>query len=362
MRKSRFILVFSLLILALLASGCARAAQEIPGPTLKSPTQVVIASPTSSFVTQPPAPGAENPAGPAQTAPIPTPTQAEIASPTPFSQNLTPLLNGAPSFSHVFIIVLENKEARQILDNPDAPYLNQLAQEYARAEDFYAITHPSLPNYLALIGGDTFGISSDCNTCYVDADNLASQLAAAGRTWKAYMESMPEPCYARDALPEYSVTHNPFLYFNAIRKDPDQCSRVVPFTQFSTDLQAGDLPDFVWITPNTCNDMHNCSIQTGDAWLQTWTPEILASSAWQNDGVLFITFDEGVSQSGCCSFAAGGKIFTLVISPLVKAGFVSTTSYDHYSLLRTIETAWDLPLLGKAASNSTPLMSEFFAR
>jgi phosphatidylinositol-3-phosphatase len=354
MCKLRYAVLLMLFGTSLLLSSCAKTNQEATrsiGVATNEPTRM---SPTSGSATLMPATETENTASPTAFAPVqPTSIATENATETQTS-------SGLPNFSHVFIIILENKEAWQILGSPDAPYLNQLAHDYGLAGNYYAITHPSLPNYLALTGGDTFGIASDCNTCYVNADNIASQLSKAGKTWKAYMESMPKPCFAGDGLPDYSVNHDPFMYYDNIRKDMNMCNQVVPFTQFSIDLQAGALPDFVWITPNTCNDMHNCDIATGDAWLKTWVPVILASPDWQNNGVLFITFDEGVSQSGCCFFAAGGKVFTLVISTRVKAGYVSNSAYDHYSLLRTIETSWNLPLLGKAAKDSTSLMSDFF--
>ena len=267
-----------------------------------------------------------------------------------------------PVFSHIFIIMMENEEEESIEGDPAAPYLNQLAAQYARADDFYAVQHPSLPNYLALIGGDTFGINSNCIDCFISAsDNLVTQLEAAGRSWKAYMESMPGPCFLGDAAPLYRQKHNPFIYFDSVRTDPARCNRIVPFTQFTADAQANALPDFVWITPNMCNDMHDCTVADGDKWLQTWAPEILATPAWKDNGLLFILFDEGKSDKGCCTYAAGGKIYALVISPLVQPGFSSEASYDHYSVLRTIETAWGLPLLGKAGCDCTPLMSDFFS-
>jgi hypothetical protein len=355
MCKLRYAIPLALFGTSLLLSSCVKTSQEATSstgagtiPPIRMPTTIVPTTPVpSTKAIGTASPTAFAPAQPTATETRPSPT-------------LTPASNGLPNFSHIFIIILENKEAWQILGSPDAPYLNQLAHDYALAGNYYAITHPSLPNYLALTGGDTFGITSDCNTCYVNANNIASQLTKLGKTWKAYMASMPEPCFSGDGLPDYSLNHDPFMYYDNIRKNPDMCNQVVPFTQFSIDLQAGAMPDFAWITPNTCNDMHNCSIATGDSWLKTWVPKILASMDWQNNGILFITFDEGVSQSGCCSFAAGGKVFTLVISSLVKAGYVSTSPYDHYSLLRTIETSWSLPLLGKAADDSTLPMSDFF--
>jgi hypothetical protein len=267
-----------------------------------------------------------------------------------------------PTFSHVFIIVLENKEATDIIGSPNAPYFNSLAKQYARAAKFYGIRHPSLPNYLALTGGSTFNISNDCTDCFINAANIADQIEAGGRSWKAYMESMPRPCFVGNAGPLYAQKHNPFIYYDDIRTNPARCNRIVPLDQLAADLQANALPDYVWITPNMCNDMHDCSISDGDNWLQIWVPRILASPAWKDKGVLFITFDEGTSGAGAvCGDAAGGSIDTLVISPLVQPGFISSVPYDHYALLHTIEAAWGLPPLGSSSGGCAAPMADFFA-
>ena len=279
---------------------------------------------------------------------------------TPAPGTLVSYDSPPPNFSHIFIIILENKESSRIVDNPAAPYLNRLAAQYGRALNYYGLTHPSLPNYLALIGGDTFGVSSDCLDCFVAGNSLVDQLEAAGRSWKAYMESMPEqPCFVGDSQ-KYKQKHNPFIYFDHVRFNPERCRQIVPLTQLDADLQSNALPDFVWITPNICNDMHDCGVDIGDNWLKDWVPKILASTAWQNQGVLFITFDEGESDRGCCTYAAGGQIDTLVISPLVWSGFTSDVAYDHYSLLRTIEEAWGLPLLRNATCDCSQPMIDFF--
>jgi len=192
--------------------------------------------------------------------------------------------------------------------------------------------------------------------------NLVDRLETAGKSWKAYMEGMPHPCFVGDYGDLYRQKHNPFIYYDNIRSDPVRCGKIVPFTQFATDMQANALPEFVWITPNMCNDGHDCPISATDSWLTTWVPKILGAPAWKDDGALFITFDEGVSDAGCCQDATGGKIATLVISPLlVSPGFKSDVSYDHYSLLRTITAAWGLAPLGKANCECAPTMADFFA-
>ena len=340
---------------SLAASGAARSsigvAPALPSPTLPVPTVTAPALPASATPTA--TPGASS-------------VQARVLAPaaTGAGQLAATIAGqvglGLPAFSHVFIIVLENREASAIVGNSQAPYLNQLAGQYARAANYYAIRHPSLPNYLALTGGDTFGIQSDCTDCFVAKDNLADQVEQAGRTWKGYMESLPGPCFKGTETNNYAIRHNPFLYYDSIRNDPQRCRNVVPLTQLDADLQSGTVPDLAWITPNLCHDMHDCSVATGDAWLQAWVPKILSSPAWQQGGVLFITFDEGGGNAGCCRLAAGGKVDTLVISPLVQPGFLSPVTYTHYSLLRTIEDAWGLPHLANAGLAASPPMADFF--
>jgi phosphatidylinositol-3-phosphatase len=278
--------------------------------------------------------------------------------------NANPGLSPAssPSFSHIFTIVLENKEYTTIIGKSYAPYLNSLVSISGLATQYYAIGHPSLPNYMALTGGSTFGITSDCTTCFQHAQNLADQIEASGRTWKAYMENMPSPCYAGDS-PDglYAQKHDPFLYYDDIRTNHTRCTtHVVPFTQFTTDLSGNQLPAYVWITPNICHDMHSCSVADGDTWLSQVVPLILQSVAFTHNGLLFITFDEGETSASCCNDALGGQVTTLVISPLVKKGFQSTILETHYSLLRTVEEVWGLPFLGEASKSTA--MTEYFMR
>src|SRR6476661_11270806 len=143
-----------------------------------------------------------------------------------------------PAFSHIFEIVMENHETTSIIGSSSAPYINSLAQQYGVATNYYGILHPSLPNYLALTGGDTFGISSNCTDCFVNAPNLVDQLEARGKSWKAYMEDMPSPCFVGDALPLYKQKHNPFIYYDNVRNNPARCNQIVPFTQFAADVNA----------------------------------------------------------------------------------------------------------------------------
>jgi hypothetical protein len=268
-----------------------------------------------------------------------------------------------PAFSHIFLVTLENKEIGRVQGSDQAPYLNQLAATYGLASRYYGVTHPSLPNYLALLSGQTLGVTDDCERCYQSAPTLADQIEANGLTWKAYFESMPGPCYvgsSSDGL--YAQKHNPFIYFDGIRNDPARCGRIVPFDRLGDNLAAGDIANLVWIGPNMRSSTHDASIGEGDAWLAAHLPAVLDSPAFQDNGLLVVTYDEGDSDDGCCGQRqGGGNIITVVASPLGKRGFVSDVPHNHYGLLRTIEDAWGLEHLGHADDDSVTSLSEFFS-
>lgn len=271
---------------------------------------------------------------------------------------------GIPAFGHIFVIVLENADYQQVAQAGAMPYLAQLGATYSVATHYYAISHPSLPNYLALLGGSTFDIHSDCVTCSVSAPNLVDQLEQQGKSWKAFMEGLPAACSPVPEWPfgHYAKKHNPFLYFSDIRDDPRRCQNVVPYSVFSPNLVSGAVPDFVWITPDLCHDGHDCSLAESDRWLSSTLPPILNSAAFKQGGALLIIFDEGANGTteGCCHLAQGGHVYTLVASPLARAGAQINVPYDHYSLLRTIEDAWKLPHLGGAADPATTNMAAVF--
>lgn len=257
---------------------------------------------------------------------------------------------------HIVVIAMENKEYAQIIGSFDAPYLNRLAKRKVLLTKEYAITHPSLPNYLALTGGSTFGITSDCTDCNVKGRNLVDQLEAHGTSWKAYMQSMPVPCFkeasAGTAPNEYAKKHDPFMYFDDVRNDDTRCNQIVPFSQFRTDLKNG-LPQFAWISPNECKDMHSCSIATGDSWLNLWVPKI--APALGTNGILMVLFDEGATGASCCSlFTGGGHVVAIIAGPGAKDSRKITTAADHYSLLRLIEDEWGFRRLRHAADATTP--------
>lgn len=280
----------------------------------------------------------------------PEPTSGVLATPT-----TQPLV---PRFEHIVVILLENREFDTVIGNSQAPNINRLAKQYTLLTQHYAIRHPSLPNYIALIGGDTFGIQTNCTSCFIDAPNLADQIEAAGLTWKTYQEHMPSPCFVGDTL-RYFQKHNPFIYFNDIRLDATRCKQMdVPLTQLDTDIAAGNPPNLIWIEPDICNSAHDCDLATGDAWAGAMVDKFRSFPGFMDNSLIILSFEEGQGDHTCCGLTTGGgRVPTVFISNLVKNSFEDATQYTHYSILRMIETAWGLPLLGHAADAETNLIT-----
>jgi hypothetical protein len=249
--------------------------------------------------------------------------------------------------SRVVVVVMENKEYGDVIGSHDAPYLTGLAHRYAAPHSLYGIRHPSLPNYLAMIGGRTFGIEDDCTSCSVDGMSLPDQLERAGRTWRAYMQGLPQACFKGAEHGRYAKKHDPFMYFKSIRQSPRRCGRVVPYTRLGHDLRHRTLPDFAFVSPDLCADTHDCSVRTGDRFLESLVPALLRELG--PHGVLIVTYDEGTSDRGCCGVAHGGRIATVVAGPDVRGGATGGGKYSTYSILRTVEDFFGLPPLGKAA-------------
>jgi phosphatidylinositol-3-phosphatase len=280
--------------------------------------------------------------------------QATVLPPTqtrPSSQ--LHLTSGRPA--HIAVVVMENREYGDVIGSSSAPYLNGLARTYGVATRYYAITHPSLPNYLALTGGSTFQITSDCSDCSVAGAGLGGQLQSHHISWKAYMEDLPHPCFTGAGAGEYVKKHDPFVYYRALVGSRAACQKVVPLSALYRDAASHSLPTFIWITPNLCHDMHDCDTRTGDRFLSHLLPGLLRSLG--QNGLLFITWDEGTTDDGCCRLAVGGHIATIVAGPGARRGAHLPTPVDHYSTLQTIEDLLDLPRLGGAACGCTPSLA-----
>ena len=311
-----------------------------------------------------PSPMAATTLSPAATlAPLPTETIAITAIPTPTTRPLV------PNFAHIIVFFFENHEFDVVVNNRLMPNYNRYIRENTLLTQFYAVTHPSLPNYIATFSGDTYNITTDCGKCFVNAPSLPDQIEASGRTWKAYLEDMPKPCYV-GSIGNYVQKHNPFIYFDPIRLNPSRCENsIIPLTQLDSDLAAGKLPNFIYIMPNECNSAHDayqdpsCDVNVTDTWVGGWVDKLLAYLQPRADSepyLIVLTWDEGQGSHSCCGLPknnAGGRVATVLISNLAKNGFQDDTPYTAYSLLKTIETAWGLPYLGHAADTSNVLIT-----
>jgi phospholipase C len=240
-----------------------------------------------------------------------------------------PSASPTPAAAHVFLIVMENRSYEEALSQP---YAASLAATYAVATNYHAIGHPSLPNYLALSSGSTWGIADDGYHA-IAGQGLGDELSAAGVSWRAYEDGMTRGCF-QSPLP-YVLHHNPFAYYGGACP-----ASVVTGAQLDADL-AGTTPRFSWIQPDNCESSHSCPVQDGDRWLSQVVPKITSSEAWKQAGVLFITWDEDDGS-------ASNRVATLVVAPDLAA-HQTAVAYDHYSLLATIEDRLGVPRLGRAA-------------
>lgn len=262
--------------------------------------------------------------------------------------------NTPPAPTQVFLLVEENHSFSQVIGNSSMPYLNGLVAQYGLATQYYANAHPSIGNYFMLTTGQIETID-DAFPGPVTDDNIVRELVKANKTWRSYAESLPSPGYLGGDVYPYFQHHNPFAYFSDVIGTA-QANNVVPFSDFSTDLTNGTLPDFSFIVPNALDDAHDGTLTAADQWLAANIGPLVMSNTFQNGGLLIITFDESVDTD---SSNGGGHVAMLVIGSQVKPGYQSTTFYQHQSTLRLI-----LSTLGvngfPGASAVAPGMSEFF--
>lgn len=239
-----------------------------------------------------------------------------------------------PVPDHVLVVVLENKDADQILGSPHAPYLNSLAASSANFVNARAETHPSQPNYLALFSGDTQGVTDDtCLTAPLDSPSLGGRVLAAGRSFAGYAEDLPGVGFTGCTRAGYARKHNPWVDFADV---PPTASR--PLTDLPADYV--DLPTVAFLIPNLCHDMHDCDVSTGDTWLRQ---NIARYAAWalNHNSMLVVTFDESESSRG------DNHIVTLMSGAMVRPGTYDEP-IDHYRLLRTITEMYRMPPLGRS--------------
>jgi hypothetical protein len=262
----------------------------------------------------------------ASAAPAPTPPQ-------PAAATAVTSASGVPRPDHVVVVMMENKNRTSVIGSPDAPYLNDLAGRGANMSQSYGVTHPSQPNYVALFSGGQQGVTTDACRDLGNVPNLGSQLVTAGLSFYGFAESLPYAGYTGCASGKYQRKHNSWVDFSNLRPGLN-----LPFSAFPTDYNR--LPTVSFVTPNMCNDMHDCSVATGDHWLRTNLDDY-AQWATTHNSLLVVTFDEN----------AGGtvnQIPTLLVGQQVRPGLYPETM-NHYTLLRTLEDAYGLAPLGHAA-------------
>jgi hypothetical protein len=292
--------------------------------------------------------------------PTPTPSPTLIPSPTP-----TPTPTTIPEAGHVFVVLLENHGFSQVIGNAAMPYLNSLATQHALATNYFANTHPSIGNYLMLTTGN-IETNNDAFTGTVSSDSIPRAFAAAGKTWKSYMESLPSVGYTGGDVYPYFKHHDPFVYLTDVLNSSAETDNVVPFTQLASDLSAGAVPNYAFIAPNAEDDAHDCpggvttctdnqKLSAADTWLKSNIDPLITSPALANS-VFIIVFDESVDTD---TTNGGGHVAMVMAGTHVKAGFKSTTFYQHQSTLRLV---LDLLRVSDHPGNSAtaPTMGEFF--
>ena len=227
-----------------------------------------------------------------------------------------------PKLQHVVVIVFENKNRSSVLGSGSAPTFDKLASEYAQATNDHAVSHPSLPNYLAIVSGSTHGVSNDCQDCPQTGPTIGSQLTARGASWASYAEGYPSGV-------RFAKKHVPFLYF------PGGAAHVHPLTAFNSNR----LPAFSFVTPDLCHDLHDCPLAYGDAWLARFIKPLLSIKRT----AIFIVFDEGNSDIG------GSRVALIAAGTAIKPHSQYSAPTSHYGLLHTLEAALGLPPIGNAA-------------
>ncbi len=272
------------------------------------------------------------------------------------------VLSFSARFGHVVLVVEESANYTDVVGSASMPYLNSLAATYGLATQYYANTHPSIGNYEMLATGQVLTNNNGETPASfpITADSVVSELSAAGKTWKAYAENMPMAGYigGNDGQ-DFLINHVPLAYLASVQNNTEvRQADLQPYTSFATDLAAGQLPNFSFVTPNACDDAQVCSLSTADTWLQDNLPALLTSTPFKDDGLLIVLFEESGSSDNT---NGGGRVAALMISPAFsKPGYQSSTLFQHQSTLRLILEGLGVHALPGAAA-SAPAMWEFFS-
>ncbi len=272
-----------------------------------------------------------------------------------------------PRVQHVYIVVEENTSYGSVIGNSAMPYLNSLANQYALSTQYYAVTHPSIGNYLDMTSGQIL-TNNDGSTSTFNVNSAVRELISQGKTWKSYAESLPSVGYMGGNTGAYIEHHNPVVYFTDVRNSSVQRDFVVPFTHFATDRANGTLPQYSFIVPNVNHDAHNCpagmstctlnqKLAAADSWLKSNLGPLVSSSSFQSNGdILIVLFDEGFTSD---TAHGGGHVACVVVSSKVKHGFKSTTFHQHPSTLKTMLEALGVTSYPGAAASASDLGEMF---
>ena len=246
------------------------------------------------------------------------------------------------------IVVLENtsydKAARQ-------PFLLSLERRGALLTNVTAETHPSQPNYLALVAGSTFGVRSDRNVD-LDGAQIGDLLEAKGLEWKVYAEGFPGNCFLGNNHVDYVRKHTPMLSFKNVQSNPARCGRVVEAGELIHDVQNATLPDFSLYIPDLKNDGHDTDIVFADKWLAGKFGRLLADPRFINGLLFIVTFDE---DDHFFLLPSSNHILTILVGNAVAPGSISDAPYSHYSILRSIEDAFGIGTLGREDAAAAPI-------
>jgi acid phosphatase len=264
------------------------------------------------------------------------------------------VINPPPASAHVFLVVEENHSYSEVIGNPSMPYLNSLTSKYGLATQYYANVHPSIGNYFMLTDGEIETVN-DAFSGRVSHDNIVREVVKANKRWRSYAESLPGVGYLGGDVYPYFKRHNPFAYFSDVI-GTGEANNIVPFSQFASDLESGNLPNFSFIVPNALNDAHDGSLASADQWLSTNIDPLINSSSFQHGGLLVIVFDESVLSDRS---HGGGHVTMVLVGSQVKSGFQSATFFQHQSLLRLMLSALGIDSFPGSAA-SAPDMGEFF--
>jgi hypothetical protein len=248
-------------------------------------------------------------------------------------------------FERVLVVILENQDFW--ISNLNAE-LSSLSKKGTLLTNYKATTHPSQPNYISILAGDTMGVKSNSNY-NVEGRNLVDLLEEKGISWKTYQEDYPGNCFSGGKSGRYRRKHNPFISFNNVRNDPERCAKIVHSRELWTDLESGNLPQFSFYTPDMDNSGHDTSIMHAGKWTHKFVHDLLKQKQIKNETLVVVTFDEGL-------YVGANMIYTLLVGPGVPEGVMDDTRYTHYSLLKTVEANFGLGTLGRHDEKAIPFL------